>query len=396
MTTKLAIACIFLFIILPISVYAAAATHFSVTGNAAVNADTATAYTVTALDGANATDTGYTGTVSIRINDNRASYSTVKHTYTGGDAGVFVFTITPRSTGSRTISALQSSNPSINGSLAITVNAAAATTFDVQAPAGKVIGAQFSLRVSARDAYGNVVTGYAGTVHFSSSGSATLPSDYTFTGGDAGVHTFLVTGNSGDVQVLTVEDTLNALVYGSVKVTINPYGFADPEPYPTGATPRKMAVGDYNNDGWLDVAVGNDISKLNVFLNREDGRLADAVPYTAAAAVLCSVAGDFNEDGFLDVVSCINDGTMGFFKNTGGGKFAAVSPFAGGGLALNAYAADLNRDSHLDLVVLTPGINKINILLGNGDGHICRTGTHRNRCESAIGGHRRLQSRQQT
>ena len=41
------------------------------------------------------------------------------------------------------------------------------------------------------DAYGHVVTGYTGTVHFTSSdGQAVLPGDYTFTAGDNGGHTF--------------------------------------------------------------------------------------------------------------------------------------------------------------------------------------------------------------
>jgi hypothetical protein len=36
-----------------------------------------------------------------------------------------------------------------------------------------------------------VVTGYTGTVHFSTNDPrATLPTDYTFTAADAGVHTF--------------------------------------------------------------------------------------------------------------------------------------------------------------------------------------------------------------
>jgi hypothetical protein len=41
------------------------------------------------------------------------------------------------------------------------------------------------------DAYGNVATGYAGTVHFTSSdGKTVLPANYTFTAADKGVHTF--------------------------------------------------------------------------------------------------------------------------------------------------------------------------------------------------------------
>jgi hypothetical protein len=52
-------------------------------------------------------------------------------------------------------------------------------------------GAAHSVTVTALDAYGNVATGYRGTVHFTSSDTkAGLPADYTFTGADAGVHVF--------------------------------------------------------------------------------------------------------------------------------------------------------------------------------------------------------------
>jgi hypothetical protein len=62
------------------------------------------------------------------------------------------------------------------------------------------------------DAYGNVVTGYVGTVHFNSSdGTATLPPNYTFTAADAGVHSFTnkVLLKRRGTQTLTVADTLN-------------------------------------------------------------------------------------------------------------------------------------------------------------------------------------------
>ena len=52
-------------------------------------------------------------------------------------------------------------------------------------------GIAFNVTVTMKDAYGNVVTGYRGTVHFSNSDStATLPANYVFTASDTGVHTF--------------------------------------------------------------------------------------------------------------------------------------------------------------------------------------------------------------
>jgi streptogramin lyase len=70
-------------------------------------------------------------------------------------------------------------------------------------------GTATSLTVTALDASNNVVPGYRGTAHFNSTDpQATLPSDYTFTAADNGVHTFsgVVLRTAGG-QTLTAAST---------------------------------------------------------------------------------------------------------------------------------------------------------------------------------------------
>ena len=70
----------------------------------------------------------------------------------------------------------------------------------------------FDIMVTAEDALYNVVTDYTGTVHFSSSDSlAVLPSDYTFTTSDNGVHTFPITFNTAGSQDLKVSDLASSV-----------------------------------------------------------------------------------------------------------------------------------------------------------------------------------------
>ena len=79
-------------------------------------------------------------------------------------------------------------------------------------PSQAVSGAAGNLTVTARDSGGNTVTGYLGTVHFTSSDpSAILPANYTFTGADAGVHTFSVTLKTYGTQSVTATDTLTSI-----------------------------------------------------------------------------------------------------------------------------------------------------------------------------------------
>ncbi len=87
-------------------------------------------------------------------------------------------------------------------------------------PRGLVVSQVHGVRltITVQDAYGNLVTGYTGTIHFTSTDSAaTLPANYTFTAADQGVHTFtgLVLRKRG-TQKITLTDTLNSSLTGSV------------------------------------------------------------------------------------------------------------------------------------------------------------------------------------
>src|SRR5439155_26678975 len=107
----------------------------------------------------------------------------------------------------------------LNGADAgLTVNPAAASKFVISAPATIQPGVAFSLTVTVKDAYGNVVTGYAGTIHFSSTdSSAKLPANYNFTAADKGAHAFagLMLPKKG-TQTISITETLNSSLTGSV------------------------------------------------------------------------------------------------------------------------------------------------------------------------------------
>jgi len=77
-------------------------------------------------------------------------------------------------------------------------------------------GAAGTATVTAVDAQGATVTTYTGTVHITSSDAdATLPADYNYVAGDAGVHTFSVVLNTAGTWTVTATDTVSASVTGS-------------------------------------------------------------------------------------------------------------------------------------------------------------------------------------
>ena len=88
--------------------------------------------------------------------------------------------------------------------------------------ATSVSGAAQTITVSA---YSNTLaaTDYVGTVHFSSTdATAVLPANYTFTTADNGVHSFSITLKAMGAQTVTVADTGNVAVGGSVTTTVAP------------------------------------------------------------------------------------------------------------------------------------------------------------------------------
>ncbi len=105
----------------------------------------------------------------------------------------------------------------------INATPAGASMFIVSAPPMAGVGSPFSVTVTAKDSFGNTVTTYAGEVAFSSNDSSpTLPPNYTFQPGDAGVHTFTdgVTLSSPGSRSVTVTDTSNASINGSATVAV--------------------------------------------------------------------------------------------------------------------------------------------------------------------------------
>jgi hypothetical protein len=201
-----------------IAVHAGAASMFLVAGFPAYpTAGIAGSFTVTALDACDNRAAGYTGTVRFTSSDPQAVLPG-NYTFTAADAGMHTFSATLKTAGYQSLTATDTVNAALTGLQGNTVKAAAASRLALSAPSSVSAGVRFSLTLTVQDAYGNVVTGYTGTVHFSSTDTkAMLPSNYTFTAADKGVHTFsgLVLRKTG-TQKITLTDTLNSSLTGSV------------------------------------------------------------------------------------------------------------------------------------------------------------------------------------
>jgi hypothetical protein len=200
-----------------ISVNPAAASNFVVSGfPSPTTAGVSQNFTVTALDAFGNAATGYRGTVHFTSSDAQAALP-ANYTFTATDAGTHTFTATLKTAGAQSLTATDTVTTTITGSqTGITVNAAAAVRILISAPTTVTHGVSFTFTVTALDAYGNVATGYRGTIHFTSSDSrAVLPANFTFKNSDGGVHTFTATFNTKGTQSLTATDTGNSTITGT-------------------------------------------------------------------------------------------------------------------------------------------------------------------------------------
>src|SRR5262249_23948946 len=112
-----------------------------------------------------------------------------------------------------------------SGGVNIGAYQASASAFVLTAPATVTAGTPFNVTVKAVDPFGQTALGYRGTAHFTSTdGQAVVPSDYTFTSGDGGVHVFSngVTLKTAGNQTVTATDTATASLIGSASVSVNP------------------------------------------------------------------------------------------------------------------------------------------------------------------------------
>ncbi len=166
----------------------------------------------------------YTGTVGFSSNPTGATVP-ADYAFTLGDKGSAVFSFTVKKAESTTITVTDSALGKSGSDTVVVSHASAMQLVMTVTPTGPVTaGTELIVDVTAKDDFGNVATGYTGTVHFESSDAkAVLPADYTFVTGDSGHKSFSVTLKTAKVddQTVSVKELANPLLAAGTSVRVN-------------------------------------------------------------------------------------------------------------------------------------------------------------------------------
>jgi hypothetical protein len=147
--------------------------------------------------------------------------------------------------------------------------------------------------------------------------------------------------------------------------------------FPTGLGSESAALGDFNNDGKIDVAVANAGSgDVNILLGDGTGNFTyGQVPQvgTGTPEPVAIATADLNNDHFLDlIVLNRNTDSIAVLNGQGGGNFAAAKAFPSGSVGsvpISLTLKDMNADQKMDVIVANSRSNDASVLLGDGHGN---------------------------
>jgi FG-GAP-like repeat/Abnormal spindle-like microcephaly-assoc'd, ASPM-SPD-2-Hydin/Protein of unknown function (DUF1573) len=175
-----------------------------------------------------------------------------------------------------------------------------------------------------------------------------------------------------DLAIANESDNTVSILLGNGNGTFQPQ-----VTYPTGAGPLGVAVGDFNHDGFLDLAVVNSgenkygqlVNTVSILLGNGDGTFQPQVDYSTGQLPVSVAVGDFNGDGNLDLaVVAQYDNAVSILLGNGDGTFQPEIEYGVSGQPMDVVVSDFNHDGSLDLGVANYTAHTVSILLGNGDG----------------------------
>jgi hypothetical protein len=228
------------------------------------------------------------------------------------------------------------------------------------------------------------VANTAGVSVFIGNGDGSFRPPVSFAAGPGAAYAIAVGDFDGDEHL-----DLAVASFGSVSLLLgNGQGaFGSPRSFLVEPVPSSIAVGDFNGDEYLDLAVAsgqNGIFAISVLLGDGGGDFPVARRISTLRELRAVTVGDFNNEGKLDLALArmgylsasgrfitYNPGAVTLLQGDGQGRFASMwNHEAQQGTTVGYVSiavADVNQDENLDLVAINSS-RGATVFLGNGQG----------------------------
>jgi hypothetical protein len=147
--------------------------------------------------------------------------------------------------------------------------------------------------------------------------------------------------------------------------------FGPPTNFPVGGVnPTSVAIGKFNRDPNLDLAVAVRASdKVSILLGQGDGTFGKARSFPAGDAATSIAIGRLNGDSRPDLATAnYLANSVAVVLGRGDGTFGKPKSFAVGTHPDSVAIGNLNGDSHPDLAVANQDSDSVSVLPGNGNG----------------------------
>lgn len=149
--------------------------------------------------------------------------------------------------------------------------------------------------------------------------------------------------------------------------------FNTPVSISSGSRPIDVISSDFDNDGDMDLAVinfENSFSELAILIGNGDGTFQAPVRYDTEFGPNNLTIGDFNGDGHEDIAVTTNGSKVDVFlaDNTTPGTFLPYTSLSAGTNPQDVATGDFNGDTFIDIVTANKGTGNVSVFNGDGSG----------------------------